>query len=93
MCGLYIYQNWSITPYFHPQAPLALWPLPPQFLNVFNRCLYKVVNLEKKFKCNATQNEDTTKVDPTWFGKEPKAFVKDFLLFAKENWLTIKLKN
>ncbi len=39
----------------------------------------------KKFKCNVTQNEDTTKVDPRWFGKEPKAFAKDFLLFAKEN--------
>jgi hypothetical protein len=43
----------------------------------------------KEIKYNATQNEDTTKVDPRWFGKEPKAFVKDFLLFAKENWLTI----
>jgi hypothetical protein len=37
----------------------------------------------KKFKCNTTQNEDTTKGDPRWFGKEPKAFVKKFLLFAK----------
>ncbi len=33
------------------------------------------------------------KVDPRWFGKEPKAFVKAFLLFAKENWLTIKRRN
>jgi hypothetical protein len=49
----------------------------------------KISESRKKFKCNATQNEDTTKVDPRWFGKEPKAFVKEFLLFAKENWLTI----
>jgi hypothetical protein len=51
------------------------------------------VNLEKNSNItNATQNKDTTKVDPRWFGKEPKAFVKDFLLFAKENWLTINKK-
>jgi hypothetical protein len=46
-----------------------------------------------KFKCNTTQNEDTTKVDPRWFGKDPKAFVKAFLLFAKKNRLTILKRN
>jgi hypothetical protein len=61
--------------------------------SIFECCqLTSLKNSEskKKFKCNATQNEDTTKVDSRWFGKEPKAFVKAFLLFAKENWLTIK---
>jgi hypothetical protein len=47
----------------------------------------------KKFKCNTTLNEDTTKVKPRWFRKEPKTFGKYFLLFAKENWLTIKKRN
>jgi hypothetical protein len=51
------------------------------------------VDLEKNSSVTQLKMKIQPKFDPRWFGKKPKAFVKAFVLFAKQNCLTIEKRN